>query len=109
MSGHTPGPWETRWPKFDCVIVGQQDLSLARVYFDGRNDAEAEANANLIAAAPDLLEALKGLYELVPDCDGDYLLDGNKGEFALKAIRVPGIGDACRQARAAIAKAEGRS
>lgn len=54
----------------------------------------------------ELLQALKDLYALVPDCDGDYLLDGNVGEFALKAIRVPGIGEACKQAREAISRAE---
>jgi hypothetical protein len=56
-----------------------------------------------------LLAALKGLYALMPDCDGDYLLDGEKGAFALKAIRVPGIGAACQIARVAIAKAEGKT
>ena len=65
-------------------------------------------NADTRVDTTELLEALRALYALVPDCDGDYLLDGNKGEFALKAIRVPGIGEACRKARAAIAKAEGR-
>jgi hypothetical protein len=54
----------------------------------------------------ELLGVLKALYTLTPDCDGDYLLDGNRGEFALKAIRVPGIGEACVAARAAISKAD---
>lgn len=53
-----------------------------------------------------LRTALRELYDLMPDVDDDYLLDGAKGEFALKAIRVPGIGAACQKARLALTRAE---
>lgn len=52
---------------------------------DKRTEGETEANAHLIAAAPDLLEALKGVMAIA---------DRKTDEFDL--------------ARAAIAKAEGR-
>ncbi len=63
MSGakHTPGPWHTFAPDPDAgwldiaspdgtVIVGNEGIRL---------DEATEANASLIAAAPDLLEALE--------------------------------------------------
>ena len=75
MSGHTKGPWvmdryqQLRSP--DGVQVGVWGAGISWV---SRSD-EAEANARLIAAAPDLLEACKALvaamrrYEV--EVDGD--------------------------------------
>jgi hypothetical protein len=58
MSKYTKGPWEPRRHlvnkydrKFDAWIP------VARTW--GETQEEANANANLIAAAPDMLEALK--------------------------------------------------
>ncbi len=55
---HTPGPWKVaplrnRDESFEVGGV----RGCARVY---GTDAEAQANASLIAAAPELLDALKG-------------------------------------------------
>jgi hypothetical protein len=72
-------------------------------------DTLAAENKALRARVQELEVALNDLYVLVPDCDGDYLLDGKKGEFALKAIRVPGIGEACLKARAALLSAAGNT
>ena len=65
---HTPGPWITyETPHGDCIIGIGPDLepfcdhSVAEVYLDISTDEtldEAEANARLIAAAPELLAAL---------------------------------------------------
>jgi len=60
MSGHTPGPWlPSGWEftdgnrsKFRFVIQFEHAVS---------GPIEANNNANLIAAAPDLLEALEFL------------------------------------------------
>jgi hypothetical protein len=58
---HTPGPWTTRespehWGRID-VIIHSEDTDVATAW---RGGTEANrANANLIAAAPDLLEALE--------------------------------------------------
>ena len=102
MSGHTPGPWTVTPDSF--VMAGSRpSIGVARVITHAK---EFVANARLIAAAPDLLDALKALvdwqgveHEAVPvpdsgaeDCPGD---------------------DTCRcaivaQVNAAIAKAEGR-
>jgi hypothetical protein len=54
---HTPGPWECEH-MHTSICAGNQ--ILARVYYgDGRTYAESEANAKLMAAAPDLLAALR--------------------------------------------------
>ena len=70
---HTPGPWivqESGFRASEFVITTQQrqDESLVPICemdvdFDGRIGIEQKANARLIAAAPDLLEALKACDE----------------------------------------------
>lgn len=62
MSGHTPGPWRLN---SDALVVGNGALqmSIAIAYdsstaADGVSREEMKANARLIAAAPELLEAL---------------------------------------------------
>ena len=94
---HTPGPWQ--WTQhFDPTISIYKDGfgTLARLYDSAAGTGKA--NARLIAAAPDLLEALKTLVPMLdewhkehPDCVGD------KEPHAIKA------------ARAAIAKATGKT
>lgn len=67
---HTPGPWEACDPgdygDFDGesrVILGD-DKRIAVVHWSPRlNTAQSDANARLIAAAPDLLAALMALDE----------------------------------------------
>lgn len=68
MSGHTPGPWLVGEEADDGTI---DIVSDARPYvcevIPGAVDKWTRSNALLIAAAPDLLEALKGMivsYEL---------------------------------------------
>lgn len=64
MSKHTPGPWTQGFSKAgkECVwldgrIEPQNGMGLNSTWID----CGTEANARLIAAAPDLLEALKHL------------------------------------------------
>jgi len=83
---HTPGPW---WHSgLEVGTVPMMMVKVAKV--SGANHQEAQANARLIAAAPDLLEALK-----------DALLHvGNQGDVGVDEWI------ACeRKALAAIAKA----
>lgn len=58
MSGHTPGPWSTNHAGFTHAKNG---ACVAEVGIDVLPFEEVEANASLIAAAPDLLEALENI------------------------------------------------
>ena len=62
---HTPSPWEvSTYENGDVAVYGENDPSgrdLALV----RGSSEAEANARLIAAAPDLLAALEAALPLI--------------------------------------------
>jgi hypothetical protein len=59
MSGHTPGPWKA------SALAGDTELSWVETEREYRSIAslirypEMEANARLIAAAPELLAACK--------------------------------------------------
>ena len=68
---HTPRPWKVK--KFSNaapVIVGEGWMGARRIakvlYEGGSEDPEVHANAVLIAAAPDMLEALKAI---IAACD----------------------------------------
>lgn len=60
MSEHTPGPWESSGYDGHGGITINSD---ARQIGYASMCREQEANARLIAAAPDLLEALKAFVE----------------------------------------------
>ena len=71
MSGHTPGPWtafQSTASFFDVVKGnGEYDPSVASVWAsEGR---PAGANARLIAAAPDMLEALRAVVSALNNRD----------------------------------------
>jgi hypothetical protein len=70
MSQHTPGPWRVN----DKIAVVEQDKPLGLFVADCRMTDEGRANARLIAAAPDLLAALKMLEEI----DDAYGIDLNE-------------------------------
>lgn len=65
MSKHTPGEWVIDWnvSRLDIFSADAKTLvaSLRRSSLSSSIDEEAKANARLLAAAPDLLEALKAL------------------------------------------------
>jgi hypothetical protein len=111
MSTHTPGPWEWECCDYSMAILHGPDLFADHVlsvspckpcqeradpkeWTWGRCTTPTLANARLIAAAPDLLEAIRCLVGLIGPTD-DYL--GMK------------FSDRIAKARAAIAKAEGRT
>lgn len=107
MSKHTPGPWTAHVPypatnpryavtasypnglTFEVAVASMGDWSMA----------EARANATLIAAAPELLEALRGIVQELDEFGfiNSQDNDPDGGES-------PAIGTA----RAAIAKATGK-
>lgn len=96
---HTPGPWSVKDKLVNCshYVCCEQNIPVAVIpnimtaTEDGKRiDGVPLANAHLIAAAPDLLEALQKISELCEGC--------SDGCAELGAV-----------ADAAIAKATGRS
>jgi len=92
----TPGPWYatgklTRYveARIDGGLI-QEVAACGPTKADGGYGPQQEANARLIAAAPDLLEALKDMVDLVE-------------------LLCPFDGPQQRKARAAIARATGES
>ena len=109
---HTPGPWKvsyyaaTREPAHRWTVGGYEWVEPygATVCEMSGNPERAEANAHLIAAAPDLLAALRVLAARTETridycfCETAKAIDGDLPcLFCLK-----------QQARAAIEKAEGK-
>lgn len=92
MNKHTPGPWypvATQDGMFVFKDVKDERHKIAELFLWGE---ETEHNARLIAAAPEMLEALQVAYAE---------LENHKG--------VPGVVEHVLPAiEAAIAKAEGR-
>lgn len=85
QTAHTPGPWENKYP---VIMAGS--ARLARIECTPEMDKYDEANARLIAAAPELLAALKAL-------------------VALDEYQEPFNGLDFTDARLAISKAEGNA
>ena len=91
---HTPGPWSVSFESVDpewAIVATQGGRVVANVNADHLQDA----NARLIAAAPDLLEAVADLISLTRVVRLSVRLEYDQ----LKRID---------RAKAAIAKAEGR-
>jgi hypothetical protein len=63
MSKHTPGPWSQHLVKVQRDITGPHGQSIAYTrgadWSGDKSESEELANARLIAAAPELLEALR--------------------------------------------------
>lgn len=59
MSAHTPGPWQVEARRGETLICRSDSAVLARL----AAAKEWRANARLIAAAPELLEALEDCAE----------------------------------------------
>ena len=67
MTDHTPGPWITKWSRSPPKIVGPNNELIAKMpVWEGQKVKweRQKFNARLIAAAPDLLEALYNLISL---------------------------------------------
>jgi len=101
VGDYTPGPWELR--------EGWEEVFGPGIYTPGAHDmephaavsqfaADPDADARLIAAAPDLLAALE---QIVADNDG-YCYRCEKGNDHGPSCPIP-------TARAAIAKAKGEA
>jgi len=92
-SKFTPGPWQVNvWTTGRRTVEGVNAPTIAEIH-DTHEDVEKAANARLIAAAPDLYEALRELTALMEDVrTGQYTPDS----FTTQPARIT------------LAKAEGR-
>jgi hypothetical protein len=77
---HTPGPWNYDRSGYSLYVNSGRELVTA-LSMDGKRLETSEANARLIAAAPDLLAALQYAIKQVPEL-----------------ATVPGISDAIAKA-----------
>ncbi len=98
---HTPGPWNKiqRTDHTAASIRTESGISVATA-FSSEFD-QTKANASLIAAAPELLEALARL-EFAAQCRDNTMGDPSR----LIQVKAE-LASAARQARDAIAKATG--
>lgn len=85
--GHTPGNWRSETFDSGIAILAPADpvgsIEVARVTPFYREARRNEANARLIAAAPDLLEACRILVAGLCHFDGPTLGDVEKAEAAI--------------------------
>ena len=91
---HTAGPWHQNIrpaSKYPVIFAGR-NKHVARVITDGLSEDEQEANCRLIAAAPELLGALKAVLE----------------HASLDPNHLHKFSPDYQRAQAAIAKAEGK-
>lgn len=107
---HTSGPWGVSrhatpesFPQFGVYAESVNGRDLAHVVSHGTaTSAETESNARLIAAAPEMLEALRGLLDQL-EAAGIYIPGEDSGQWH------GAEGLSFRKASEAIAKAEGRA
>ncbi len=61
---HTPGPWEAVYANYTTVhtVAGNETIASIGGLWD-REVSEFDANATLIAAAPELLQACKAMID----------------------------------------------
>ena len=101
MSGqHTPAPWKARFEKVRYVIFVEGEVGEKALATTGGAWPDSEANARLIAAAPDLLEALQ---ECAADLEAE--IEARRGAVLERTMERDLA--TVRKARAAIAKATG--
>jgi hypothetical protein len=93
MAKHTEGPWE--WHTDDTLVGADA------VVIDGIPFIDNEADFRLIAAAPDLLEACRGIETVYAELSA--ALPDTVANGAFDSVTA-----AVKAARAAVAKAEGR-
>ena len=113
---HTPGPWEVHG---NNIVATKGNVDVAVICYSGEHfTGEDKANARLIAAAPELLEALRnvvGAFTTNPDPESrpisatwlaEYLRHRKCPRGERMGPSLEQIQDECiNTARAAIAKA----
>ena len=64
----TPGPWMIGFKHDEMGVIAPGPVAIADCNYDpALSESEKQANARLIAAAPEMLEALKNAYALISE------------------------------------------
>ncbi len=101
MSKHTPGPWNCNRASSagrNIIVSESMPLDIAVLSNRDKTQSEIDANARVIAAAPELLEALSKINDAA--C---YASEENTDAMKEALLLIGNL------ARAAIAKAEGQA
>ena len=115
QSKHTPGPWTLSTPPVcaaRCRYIEIETEILAEIRDTSNGVFVDVANATLIAAAPELLEALKHAVECMESvADGIIIEKRYKGVSPATHVRhmAGHLAQHAKIVKAAIAKAEGRA
>jgi len=120
MTKHTEGPWThermflsegVKDRRSGWVVNGPNEknefptrICDMRTH-SGKDYPTTEANAALIASAPEMLEALQGLMDAFIHTEGNKR--GNQAKTDIIKYNQPHVSGALNRARHAIAKAEG--
>jgi hypothetical protein len=82
---HTPGPWYETGPYVQSAAINE-DNYVCRA--EGDNPKQIEANAHLIAAAPDLLAELQDIAAFVDSAIQQDILNGVECFPMMERIRA---------------------
>lgn len=91
MAGYTPGPWSFQAPNIWSLV---QDVKphgrrrVASLVVAYKDSEEYYANANLIASAPELYEALAGLISFAEEVEARLLVGDEGCLWPVEAARV---------------------
>ncbi len=107
-AAHTPGPWEiteaankswqiARWSQRLSAGRGDTRTTLAEAY--GQTEAECNANARLIATAPDLLAALYHARAQFREVAGNWSALSNHYQMEKAWANVRAIDNAIAEAK----------
>ncbi len=99
---HTPGPWTIREISSGPQIVDSENRTVVDRLYSAMRRNDTDANARLIAAAPDLLAALGEVSAYLNLLRHRYCDEGRMEGLYKEVVRES------EKVRAAIAKAEGR-
>lgn len=101
---HTPGPWCCLYGSSEHIAIEAPAVlkGVAIISNRGKPEAEQWANAQLIAAAPDLLTMMKAIKERAKPAGGKAVMDYEQATVTLSRVEWTALLDL-------IAKAEGAS
>lgn len=92
---HTPGPWRVEGHNIRCEPTPDNTGTFVAEMQSSRCPEQCRADALLIAAAPELLEALDYLLEQTVDMDLKYGIELSEGEAEARAMALAAIAKAC--------------